>query len=365
MSETPEIPFQTLIDALLDEETPFNPLYLYRLSDLDTEELHQFIETWPRLPLWRRQALLEDLEELGSEDMLLSFESIGRYVISDDDPLVRRLAVQMLWEFDSYDLINIFLQLLQSDPDPGVRAAAASGLGQFVYLGELDQLPREKSSDLEDHLLGTILNDRSDMVRSRALESFSYSGRPEVSELIETAFASNDHQLMASALLAMGRSMDSRWKKTVQSMLNSKIPALRAEAARAAGELQCKEAILTLVELSEDSEEIVRAAAIWSLSEIGGDQARHTLEKLFRDADNDQDEDFLEVALDNLAFTDGLQPFSLFDFPEDDPEDELYEMLIAQEMAQEIEGNGGFNSQVGDEYLDNTQVEDDNKDIQD
>ena len=66
MSETPEISFQTVIDALLDEETPFNPGYLYRLSDLDSEELNQFIHTWSRLPLWRRKALLEDLEELGS-----------------------------------------------------------------------------------------------------------------------------------------------------------------------------------------------------------------------------------------------------------------------------------------------------------
>lgn len=365
MSETPEISFQTVIDALLDEETPFNPGYLYRLSDLDSEELNQFIHTWSRLPLWRRKALLEDLEELGSADMLLSFESVGRCVISDEDPIVRRLAVQILWEFDSYDLIPLFLQLLESDPDPGVRAAAASGLGQFVYLSELDQLPREKSTDLEDHLLGSILEDRSEKVRSRALESFSYSGRPEVPELIETAFVSNDHELMASALLAMGRSMDSRWEKTVLSMMNSKMPALRAEAARAAGELQCKEAISSLVELSEDSEEIVRSAAIWSLSEIGGDRARHTLERLLKEADNDQDADYLEVALDNLAFTDGLQPFSLIDIPEDTPEDELYEMLIAQEMAQEIEDNDDFQSEVGDDFLDNTYDEEDDEDLQD
>lgn len=365
MSETPEIPFQSLIDALLDEETSFNPSYLYRLSDLDSEELTQLIHTWPQLPLWRRQALMEDLEELGSKDMLLSFESIGRGVISDDDPLVRRLALQILWEFDSYDLIPIFLRLLQSDPDPGVRAAAASGLGQYVYLGEMGQLPRQNSSDLEDHLVGCVLKDRSAKVRGRALESVSYSGRPEVPELIESAFASNDHELMASALMAMGRSMDSRWEKTVLSMLNSKVPALRSAAARAAGEMESKEAISTLVELSDDSEEIVRSAAIWSLSEIGGDQARHTLQKLFKEADYDPDADFLEVALDNLAFNDGLQPFSLIDSPEDSPEDDLYEMLIAQEMAQEIEDNGGFQSQVGDDFLDNAYDEEDNKDFQD
>ena len=76
MSDISELPFQTLIDALLDEDTPFNSRYLYRLSDLEGDDLNLFIQSWPQLPLWRRQALMEDLYELGEANDLLSFENM-------------------------------------------------------------------------------------------------------------------------------------------------------------------------------------------------------------------------------------------------------------------------------------------------
>jgi len=368
LSEIPEIHFQTLIDALFDIDNPFNPRFLFRLSDLDDEDLSLFLETWPQLPLWRQKALLEDLQEMGNTDDLLSFESIGRNMVSDDDPHIRHLAVKILWESDHRDLIPVFIQLLESDPGADVRAAAAFGLGQFVYLGELDLLPEGMRRELEDRLLLAIREDQASLVQRRALESVSYSSRSEIPELIDTAFASQDHEMMASALTAMGRSMDSRWKNTVLSMLNNKLPIIRAEAARAAGELEIKDAISTLVELTEDSEENVRQAAIWSLSEVGGDRARHTLENLIQEAEDDREADFLENALGNLAFIDGLEPFSLLDIPKESPEDELLEVLIAQDHARELQDNGGYNSDLEEEHsdiLDNAEFNDEGKDFQD
>ncbi len=356
MSEIPELSFQALIDALLDEETPFNLRYLYRLSDLEGEELDLFLHTWPQLPLWRQQALMEDLYELGRADDLLSFENIGRHAIADEDPQVRLLAVQILWVFEEQDLVPIYLQLLKSDPIAEVRAASASGLGQFVYLGEIDRLPGYILKEIEDCLLDAIHHDQEILVQCRALESLGYSSRSEIPAFVENAFASHDHNLVASALIAMGRSKDSRWKKLILSMMNNKLPIIRAEAARAAGEIEIKDAIPTLIELTSDSDENVRAAAIWSLSEIGGERARHALERLFTEAADDQEADFLESALDNLAFTNGMQPFSLLDFPEDDPEDEFLEMLISQESSTELDGNGNLNAS----YEENGEFMDDN-----
>ena len=368
MSEISELPFQSLIDALLDEDTPFNPRYLYRLSDLEQTELALFLDTWPRLSLLRRQALVEDLQELGLADNLLSFKSIGQNVISDGDSHVRLLAAQILWEFEDPDLIPLFLQLLDSDPEAEVRAAAAAGLGKFVYLGEIDRLQEEKLHEIEDCLLEVILKDPAALVRRPALESMGFSSRLEVPELIESAFSSNDRYTKASALIAMGRSMDSRWEINILSMLNDTLPVMREEAARAAGEIDIKNAVPTLIELTEDSEEFVCSAAIWSLSEIGGESARHTLERLFRELEDDQESDFLESALDNIAFTDGLQPFSLADYPKESPEDELLEMLISQEGYLDTNGNGGFNSvedeQDGD-FLDNAEYDNEDQDFQD
>lgn len=361
MSDNSEFLFQTLIDALLDEDTIFDPRYLHRLSDLEDEDLAALLEVWPKVSLERRQALLEDLNELGAADDMLSFENLGRHVIQDQDPQVRFFAVQLLWGFEGRDLIPVYLELLKSDPDPEVRAASASGLGLFVYQGEMNRLPVEKLKEIEDLLLEAVHRDHSPQVKYRALESLGYSSSDEIAPLIETAFTTGDHDSMASALIAMGRSMDPRWEKAILQMLNSKIPVLRAEAARAAGEIEIKDSIPELVELTTDSEEIVRSAAIWSLSEIGGDQARHTLEMLFRETDYDQEADFLETALDNLAFTHGMEPFSLFDFPEESPEDELLEMLISQDSSREKNGNGASDADwdaqegdsiTGDEFLD-------------
>ena len=368
MSEPSELPFQSLIDTLLEEDTPFNPRYLYRLSDLDHEELDLFLDTWPRLPLWRRLALIEDLRELGLADNLHSFKSIGQNVISDEDPHVRRLATQILWEFEDLDLIPLFLQLLDSDPEAEVRAVAAAGLGQFVYLGEIDRLHEENQHEIEDRLLGAILEEPAELVRRRALESVSFSSRNEVLELIESAFSSNDQNMKASALIAMGRSMDPHWEMDILSMLNDKLPVLREAAARAVGEIEIKDAVPTLIELTEDSEENVRSAAIWSLSEIGGESVRHTLERLFREVEDDKEADFLESALDNIAFTDGLKPFSLVDSPERHPEDEVLEMLISEEGYSDVNGNGGFNS-IEDEKdgdnLDNAEYDNEDQDFQD
>lgn len=151
-------------------------------------------------------------------------------------------------------------------------------------------------------------------------------------------------------------------------MLNDKLPLLREEAARAVGEIEINEAVPTLIELTRDSEENVRSAAIWSLSEIGGESARHTLERLFQEAQDDQEADFLESALDNIAFTDGLQPFSLFDYPQGNPEDELLEMLTSEEGYLDVDGNGGFNSiedkEDGD-VLDNADYNNEGQDLHD
>ncbi len=58
MQSPAAIPFQKLIDALLDAETPLNPHYLYRLSDLEESELELLQAGLAKIPAWRRQALV-------------------------------------------------------------------------------------------------------------------------------------------------------------------------------------------------------------------------------------------------------------------------------------------------------------------
>lgn len=325
------IPFAQVLKALQDLNTPFQPRYLYRLSDLEREEAAQLEVIWPTLPAWRRTALMEDAFDLSEDNTLLSFEALGRLALKDSDPRVRLLAIQSLWEYESRDLMPTFMMLVKQDPDEQVRTVAAGALGPYVYAGELEELPEAQLHQVEDCLLSTLQNDPCPAVRQAALEAIGFSSRPEIPVLIEQAFQSDDKDWQASALLAMGRSADERWQPQVLSMLEHKLPRVRSEAARAAGELEIGEATPRLVDLLNDPDDDTRLASIWSLSQIGGPQASHALKKIAKTTRDEDELAFIQEALDNLAFTEGLSYMPMIETPdlesESNWEDELEEEL--------------------------------------
>ena len=101
-------------------------------------ELAPLKEVWAKVPSQRRQSLLEDLEELADADTLVSFEEIGRLALTDEAAKVRALAIRLLWDVQERKLAPTYLQMLENDPDVEVRATAATALGTYVYLGEID-----------------------------------------------------------------------------------------------------------------------------------------------------------------------------------------------------------------------------------
>lgn len=316
MHDPSTIPFQQLLDALLDESQPLSPRYLYRLSDLEEPELGKLTGVWGKIPVWRRKALLEDVEELGESDTLLNFVALGRLAARDQDAGVRLLAVRALWDYEDHPLASFFLEMLESEKDAGVKAVTAGALGRFVYAGEIDELPAQTLHRIEDALLRLAEGPDSPDVRRAALEALGYSSRKEVPALIEKAYASQDRQWVASALFAMSRSANAHWQPQVLGMLDSPHPALRCEAARAAGELELPSARPKLLELLDDPDDDTRLAAIWSLSQIGGEGVREALEGQYEQAEESQEVKFLESALDNLEFNEGLGMMPMFDFPE-------------------------------------------------
>jgi HEAT repeat protein len=326
-----DLPFPQLIQALLETDQPLNPLYLYRLSDLEERELRQLRDVWQQIPLWRRQALMEDVEELSGKDMLLSFVALSRLALQDEDARVRLLAVQTLWDYEETTLIPVLLDVLAKDTDNEVRAAAAGGLGHYVYAGELEEIPARTLHKIEEALLSVMQSSDPPQVRRSALEALGYSSREEVPGLIKDAYATDDKLWKASALFAMGCSADVEWQPQVLEMLQHTLPLLRGEAARAAGELELREAIPHLVELLDDPDDNTRHASIWALSQIGGEGVRETLEKLSSETEDEAELELLDEALENLAFTEGAQLMPLFDLPEAEDNEDWYEEYDLEE----------------------------------
>jgi HEAT repeat protein len=317
------IQFTNLIEALLDESTPFSPRYLNRLSDLDPADISLFAETWPKVSLRRRQALLEDLEELHLADDLLCFEEVGRVALKDNEPGVRRRAIQILREYELVDLLPTFMDMSEHDPDADVRANSAAALATYIYMGEVEDISPKKLRQVEECLLRLTSNSDNTLVHRRALEALGFSSRKEVVGLIEQAYASPDIDWLATALFAMGRSANPRWNRLVLKMLTHKRPTVRAEAASAAGELEIKAAVPILLELLEDVDPDVRLASIWALSQVGGEGVRSALENMLEETVDDDEADQIEKALENLDFTEEMRNLALLEIPEDgnEPDD--------------------------------------------
>lgn len=326
MSGPTPISIQQLVDALLDIDKPFNPRYLYRFSDLEAPEIADLAKSWPLVPAWRRQAIMEDIEKLGEADSLLSFDAISVYCLTDEDANVRELALRSLWEYDLPEIVPSLLLLLQSDESANVRAAAASALGKYVYLGELEELNESTLHEVEDRLIENVRGSDAVDVRRRALEALGFSSRSEVPALIEKAYASGNEAWLISSLYAMGRSANQKWGARLIKMLDSDSTDVRVEAVQALGELELKAARPRLLELLQDEDTEVRLSSAWSLSQIGGEGVQEALEALYEMTEDEEDAEFITSALENLVFTDEMSDLPLLDILDAEDEDELFDL---------------------------------------
>jgi len=313
-----EIPFDKVVHALLDEQKPFPVRYIYRLSDLEGADLSTLEKAWPSIPLRRKQTLLDDIQNMAEDDFLLDFTELGVMAMKDPDAFVRQLAVRTVSEYQTRYHVKDFIDLTEHDPDDSVRAEAASGLGVYVYMGEVEELPVNSLREVEDCLLRVMHSKDTAKVRRHALEALGFSSREEVPPLIEAAYHSDNHDWLVTSLIAMGRSSNPAWADQVMAKLDDRRSEVRAEAVAAAGELGLHAAVSTLLGLLEDEDDEVRSAAIWALSEIGGSGVRETLEGMLDQTEDEEEAQLVEDALENLAFVEDFDVFTLIDVDEDE-----------------------------------------------
>ena len=315
-----DIPFDEVVTALLDEDQILDPLYLYRLSDISPENLSTLSVTWDSINVDRRRGLIEDLEQLTDTNNLLTFESVFRIAIKDVDDQVRFYATRAIEIFDTDDLIPFFISVLEGERSVDVRAVTASVLGKYIFRGELDKVSLKIKEQIEDTLFQILESDQPSQIKRSALEAISYSSRSEIQEYILEAYNSDDEDWIASAIFAMGRSLDQQFSEMVLNQLQHTTPKIRLEAVRASGELVLEEAIPVILDLLDDLPEI-RGAAIWTLSQIGGEDAGPAIHQLLDDEVSEDEVELIQQALERLDFLEDGVNLSIFEIPFSDDDE--------------------------------------------
>ncbi len=276
-----ELSFEAALSQLVEAEAEPDVRLVRMLSAPSHSEFEFWKSIWPEVDLERRRWIADGLLATAEASFEVEYKLLFQSLLDDEDAHIRALAVDGLWEVRDARLARKLIRLLASDADANVRARAAAGLGGYVLLGELDELPQELATKAVMVLIDAATDESEDIeVRRRATESAGYADLPEVKHMILDGIESNSEVLRAGALRAMGNSADEEWGPAIISWLAADRPQLRFEAARAAGELALRDAVPSLVALADGSDREIQHEAIWALGEIGGRQAATALERL-------------------------------------------------------------------------------------
>lgn len=301
-AEQPDLP-TTLKLLQTGQSEGFSAALYYGLSGLTADEVGQLTPVWEALDVERRRALMRRLADLSETNFELDYEPVSFFLgLEDEDPEVREAAINLLWTNETPAFMARLSELAQWDEAAVVRAAALNALGNFIFMGEMGGLPPAAYYQLQDTVVGIYSNETEEVeVRRRALEAIASSSHEIVNEAIDEAYHSDDQRMRISAVFAMGRAYEQRWRDAVLRELRSDDAEMRYEAARASGELELEEAVPYLIALASEDDREIKESAIWALGEIGGDRALAALTALAQEAEEAGDDSLLEAIEDAIG----------------------------------------------------------------
>lgn len=297
--------FQNLIEQAYKKGDQLEQEHVQVLSDLSAEQVRRWKEVWLRLPVSTRRRILALCDRLLEDDPRLSFFDIGRIALEDEDAQVREYGLRLIGmeDLEARSVVPLLIRHLW-DEAPMVRAQAAEELSRFVLQGMVDQMPFPLLRKAVAALL-YILHEEPPTapVWARALMAVGYAAPRGLGEFLEFAYYQGDIELRCAALVAMGRTLDPTWKRYILADLQHPHPKVRAAAAEAAGFAEVREALDDVLYLLTDASKEVRMAAAWAVSELAEENEHfHILEQAWRQAQDEDEIEALEAALQNLEF---------------------------------------------------------------
>jgi len=269
------------------------------------------------------------------EDYFTDYLPVLKDFLDDEEAEVRELAITGLWDYPEPEMIEVLLDKAENDPDEGVRCRAIVTLGRYILEGMManydfdwgpmteiaseDELPKEDFLRVKGFLLGLHRNPEKTLDERRfTVEALSFLTSPEVSKIIEEAYAHPDKEMKTSAIFAMGRNGSVRWHDAILEELHSPARELQLEAIRAAGEAGFDGAGKHLLRLTYSDDRDVKLEAIWSLGQTGWEGAYDRLDDLAFFSEDEEIQNTAELALEEWCLYGGqLEDF----YDEDDGEE--------------------------------------------
>jgi HEAT repeat protein/predicted MFS family arabinose efflux permease len=192
--------------------------------------------------------------------------------VRDPDPLVRRIAIEIVAELPAPAVVDVPVDALR-DPDPGVRLAALRAVERLGRPGVLE-------ASLE------LLHDPDPTIRAAAADAAvaGVQDGAEVADRLRPLLADPNVVARVRAATAMVRAGDDPdARTTLVAAARSSIPEGRAAAVAALGELRLEPALL--VDALADDEPSIRRAAAGALLSFGPAQALEPLIDALADED--------------------------------------------------------------------------------
>jgi HEAT repeat protein len=280
-----------------------NATQLVNFSELDDIELSRFAEAWSEIDGSRRYLIITELAELAADNVDLNFDAIYKIALRDEEPELRSAALRGLYEYEERDLIAALADILRSDPEAIVRREAAIALGRYALEAELGRLLEADASVVRDVLFESAEDlDEDEEVRARAIEALGAISGEETENLIESIYEEDSMWLKIGAIDAMGRSCSPAWIPLILREMENLAPEMRHAAAFAAGEIGEPETVEQLKRMAVmDPDREVQLAAVHSLGQIGGTQAKVALKAILFEGEESLEE-AVQEAISEIEF---------------------------------------------------------------
>jgi len=305
------VPIKKVIESLMDLTKSIPNEYLHIFSDITRNDLKEIQKVWGDIPVQQKIDLLTGLEMMMEADSFMLCDDIAKFALEDTDPNVRNRAISLLWECSDPEVARRFLYLLHNDTNLIVKISAASALGKFILLGELEEFSQTLYKQILNDLIELYYRDITKSLKQELIKSLGYSDRSEITSMIQESYESTEASWQLASVIAMGRSADpKKWKSQIINMImnSDAYYPVRIEAVKAAGELEISSARPILLQMFEEEREDVEMNfhIIWALSKIGGEGVREALVRRMEITEDKDEIEILEKAIDNLDFAEQL-----------------------------------------------------------